>query len=552
MKRLWLVIMTASVLVAVVTGCGGAGRYDARLVAADSLMQPDPDSALALVQAVPRGSLTREGDRAYRDLLLTQARYKAYITASSDSDINRALDYYRRHSGEREKLTRAYIYNGSVMDELNHPDSAMLYYKHAEATAAPTDYFNLGYTKMRMGSLYSDYYAFDGVGINKYESALECFQQAKELTYQHKCLNNLGCLYRENNSQKAEQLLNNALSIAQQYNDTIGIINDSHALIVLHYYDKNYNHALQLIHYIKKLGCPTDFSLYTTIANVYSRVGLPDSAAIYLNLALNEGIDDDEKRLYYLESLSELELSRGNITESLRLNHLYNHISDSLMSNTEKLSISKTENDYDFHTNNSIKTKSQKSNRLIIIFFITIIILAVLISLYLRRIQVYRRIVGELKKESNTHLNTLNLLQHNINKLKIDDRQIKSFVNKQLELLREISVACYQEPQNKLGKRVKHILQFNDQNQEEWIGLYHYIDAEYNGIMSKTRENYPQLNDKDLLLLALSCLGFSYIQIAMILGYSNHTSVSTLKKRLAEKMMLDGSLNDYITAMSHS
>jgi hypothetical protein len=36
-------------------------------------MRPDPDSALSIVQAVDRDSLTGEGDRAYRDLLLTQA-----------------------------------------------------------------------------------------------------------------------------------------------------------------------------------------------------------------------------------------------------------------------------------------------------------------------------------------------------------------------------------------------------------------------------------------------------------------------------------------------
>ena len=144
MKHLLTVILSILALVAVVTGCDSAPRYDSRLVAADSLMQPDPDSALALVEAVAPGSLKAEGDRAYRDLLLTQARYRCYITATSDSDINRALDYYRRHDGEREKLTRAYIYKGAVMEEFNHPDSAMLYYKTAEATATPDDYFNLG------------------------------------------------------------------------------------------------------------------------------------------------------------------------------------------------------------------------------------------------------------------------------------------------------------------------------------------------------------------------------------------------------------------------
>ena len=83
------------------TGCDRAPRYDQRLVQADSLMQPDPDSALAIVEAVNRDSLADEGDRAYRDLLLTQARYRCHITTINDSDINRALNHYRRHSNER-------------------------------------------------------------------------------------------------------------------------------------------------------------------------------------------------------------------------------------------------------------------------------------------------------------------------------------------------------------------------------------------------------------------------------------------------------------------
>ena len=64
--------------------------------------------------------------------------------------------------------------------------------------------------------------------------------------------------------------------------------------------------------------------------------------------------------------------------------------------------------------------------------------------------------------------------------------------------------------------------------------------------MARTRENYPELNDRELLLLALTCMGFSYIQIAIIMGYSNATSVSVIKQRLVKKMGLDCSLNEYI------
>ena len=99
MKRLFHITVVAA-LVALVTGCGGVHRYDARLVAADSLMWIAPDSALATLTAID--SLTGEGDRAYYALLMTQARYKCYadITASDDSAITRAIDYYRAHSSQ--------------------------------------------------------------------------------------------------------------------------------------------------------------------------------------------------------------------------------------------------------------------------------------------------------------------------------------------------------------------------------------------------------------------------------------------------------------------
>ena len=170
------VILGLAVLVATVAGCGGAHRYDSRLAAADSLMRSDPDSALAIVKAVDRDSLASEGDRAYRDLLLTQARYRCYEAATSDSDINHALAWYRAHTSEREKLTRALIYKGAVMEELGHPDSAMLYYKQAEATADEKDYFNLGYAKMRIASLYQNQYSQDTSAVISMTQAIQYFE----------------------------------------------------------------------------------------------------------------------------------------------------------------------------------------------------------------------------------------------------------------------------------------------------------------------------------------------------------------------------------------
>jgi len=93
---------------------------------------------------------------------------------------------------------------------------------------------------------------------------------------------------------------------------------------------------------------------------------------------------------------------------------------------------------------------------------------------------------------------------------------------------------------------MKRIGKFQDNNKDNWVKLFDYIDLEHNNIMTRTRQNYPELNDRELLLLALTCMGFTYIQIAIIMGYSNATSVSVIKQRLVKKMGLDCSLNEYI------
>ena len=113
------------------TGCSGEGSYDKRLLMADSLMSVNADTALWRLEHINGEELGNARDRAYHALLLTQARYKCYVTATSDSAINTALKYYEQHPAEREKLTRAYLYKGAVMEELGQVEPAMTYYKKA-------------------------------------------------------------------------------------------------------------------------------------------------------------------------------------------------------------------------------------------------------------------------------------------------------------------------------------------------------------------------------------------------------------------------------------
>ena len=553
MRRLPVVILVmVALLVAVVTGCG-AHRYDGRLVAADSLIaQGCSDSALATLEALPTADLTAEGDRAYHGLLLAQARYKSYVTATSDSDINRALTYYRTHSDEREKLTRAYIYKGAVMEELGHPDSAMLYYKHAEATAAPDDYFNQGYSKMRMGALYSTYYTLDGKDIEKYEEALDCFKYCNDTNYILMCMNNLGCLYRMSDCQESESIFQQAAHIARTANDTNGIVMISHSMIVLYHYYQQYDKAWEQIHIINSLNTETDDnSLYFCIANVFSRLGQIDSALYYIRRAQQVEGNDPLSRLYYFESLSEVALAENDSVMYHKYLYEANKIADSLKSNATKIHILNTESFFDKETKiqDNYKLRSAKQ-MMLAIAIIAILSFMSFVMFYYKRKHYYDELISEIKRDSECQLYDFATLQHRIDELQIKDAQLKDFIMSHTSLMREIIEACYHEPRNKFANEVKQIIKYQEDNKDNWAKLYDYIDIEYNDIIKKTKIDYPHLNEKDLLLLALSCLGYSCAQIAIIMGYANATCISGNRQRLAKKMGLNCTLSEYIAQIS--
>ena len=556
MNRLYIFVLVA-VLVAVVTGCGGAHHYDGRLTAADSLMQPDPDSALTLVEAVNADSLATEGDRAYHDLLLTQARYKAYqeITASDDSAITCAMGYYRSHSGEREKLTRAYLYKGAVMEELGHVDSAMFYYKTAEAAADEKDYINLGQINTRIAELFRIYYGNAQICYDKYKKALWYYKKTNNKPFQVDCLFYMGGCSGITTTDDPKRLLAQASQLAQEINDSAYYFK-CQEILCRQYAQKDSSllRAKQIAtHCLKHYRKYVNNDLLLDLAQIYTSLSIVDSAKYYLEL-VNEKVSDHAGQVCirkYL-TLSKIAILEGDIAKSNYYDKIAHQVSDSINNNKYKYQIQKIEN-----TNNSISVEKRNHTigrlRLLLLSLIiaSITVLAAFAFYHHCRIRNTKAIIRALKKESDTQLATLSSVQQKIDAYRIDNQKIKDFVNKQLEMLREITAACYHDPQNKLGRQVREILQFNDNNQRNWEGLYDYIDVEYNNIMSTTRKNYPQLDDKDMLLLALSCLGFTYVQIAMIMGYTNATSIGTLKSRLAAKMELDGSLNDYISSFAN-
>lgn len=124
------------------------------LVAADSMMWNNPDSALLVLEQIPASRELQGEERALYALLLTQARYKSCVLLEDDSLIRIAVNYYQR-GGEQERLAQAYFYWGCVHVENEElPEAISLYLKSLELIPKRDSIF-VAMLYTHLGSCYS-------------------------------------------------------------------------------------------------------------------------------------------------------------------------------------------------------------------------------------------------------------------------------------------------------------------------------------------------------------------------------------------------------------
>ena len=555
--RLHILVIMA-LLVALVTGCGGMHRYDARLAAADSLMHDVPDSALALVQAVDPASLTREGDRAYRDLLLTQARYRCYITATSDSDINRALAYYRHHDSEREKLTRAYIYKGAVMEELGHPDSAMLYYKDAETTAAPDDYFNLGYTKLRIAELYQDQISQDSSAICKLKDAIKLFKLINDTTLVISALGKLGAICGDVYPDSAVKYLRQAIDLAKQFNPTLQYSHKS-TLSGLMLFQGEYETANKLAMDIVRNGSSycNETQFYYYAASSYVKLGHLDSAK-YILLLTPTPIDAVDSLAYYNIN-AEIFRSEGN-------NQLYNkyleaskQIAIRILSNSQENSLISEEKDFEKQLSDNKNIVYHKRNSILNITLMIALVLLLTISvitlLLYRKIKVVSHEKSVIKQELESSLEKLKQQQ-----LKSENQSVSVLLRKRLSAIQEL----YDSVRVKWteGEKVKRIIPLSgmlkslnenkllmnvELSDSFWRKMMSSVDDEMDGIVSFVEKNYPNLSKDDIKLFCLLCAKISPQIIRLCMKFDNPKTVTNYRSKIIKKKIgLDMSFDDFV------
>ena len=193
--------VTALVLVSVITVmaflCSHPSHIGSLEYVDSLLVHQKYQLALDSLQAMDTTSFKTK-ESAYYSLLLTQARYRSNMVATSDTAINVAVNYYSK-SNDEEKYTRSLIYQGCVNEQLGYPEKAVISYHKAEEVAKGSELTNLlAFAKLRLGSLYQSHVVgAKTIAATKFHEALNLYKQLGDKHFTILCLGEIGGLYRE-------------------------------------------------------------------------------------------------------------------------------------------------------------------------------------------------------------------------------------------------------------------------------------------------------------------------------------------------------------------
>lgn len=556
MKNIRIIILCFGFVLACcsLTGCGKDPDYDPRLTAADSLMHTSPDSALTLLSTIDGQQLGNAADRAYHALLLTEARYKCYITATSDSAINLALSHYERHSDELDKLTRAYIYKGAVMEELGDIQSAMRYFKKAGSIAPEGDHYLQGYIRLRQGNLYRDQLIADSSDVNLFKEALYHFKQVPDSFYILTCLSEIGSSYHKNCPDSVLPYLYQARSLARRLHENeIEIINEIFIGTFKAYsndpkqIDEAKNKAISFINSGEAIDDMKDLLMIAALS--LAKQNKPDSAAHYLEQASKLLVAPLDSQFFY-RCQAEVARSRGNMEQFQLYYRKTMNLNETLITNRMQFQLREVEEKYDNEAlkNEKLRYRSWLSIS-ILITLLALSLAALIVTSIMRRSALLKQRLQENEDQiDRLHAETAELSTH-LKADRIMNTQLKNAISHQIKVftqLIEMHHTQFASNPKKFSELFEASYKGNEPDLSFWEGIRYYADSTHGGLITRLQEEYSELSESDLRVLGLCCCHLPTTVIMACMGYKDAHSVYNKKRRIASTLGLENRLDEYL------
>lgn len=536
-------IALIAILTALLTACTETTGYNTTLVQADSLMNLHPDSALNMLESISTDSLKTKADRAYHALLLTQARDKNYIVQTDDSLIQVAVRYYDTHENAPLQA-RAYYCWGSLYRDRNDYSQAIDKYTIAlshingrseNAELKASLYSNLGYLYYTQGlSTEADsiYQRAELLAKSQKDTASLCYT-----------LSQRGMISLEQGKTyypKAEQQMQQALSIGKAFSDSTILVPIYHSLSMLYSLMPKPGQALLYarLNYSGLKDTQHCYRTFQLLGNAYFINGQYDSAGIFLQKILKAERYYDTKADACMR-LSEIAQKKGDMETSILLERKRTMYQDSAQINQQGHDILNT---VIAHERNNSNTISKRSTYILCTVSTIFLAISFVCIFYFRKKHLQHK--AEKKEWEET-------LQAEIAKANLRRKQELAEKERENATLQEkVSQLVVKKPTHRqeeyktsalyikvsrITKDLQKVETKENLNEEEWSQFTALTNAGWYGIITYLDERY-NLSAEEIRICCLYLAQVPVIHMGHFLHIQSRSTIQARTKNILLKM----------------
>lgn len=535
-------IALIAILTALLAACTEKTDYNTLLVRADSLMNLHPDSALNILESISTESLKTKADRAYYALLLTQARDKNYMVQTDDSLIRTAVQYYDAHEDVLQQA-RAYYYWGSFYRDKNDYSQAIDKYtialSHINDRSENTElkaslYSNLGYLYYTQG--------LNSEADSIYQRAELLAKSQKDTTSLCYTLSQRGMIsltQGKNYYPKAEQQMQQALSIGKAFSDSMVLVPIYHSLSMLYNLMPKPKQALQYAH-LNYSGLKDTLHCYRTfllLGNAYFINGQYDSASIFLQKIFKAERYYDTKADACMR-LSEIAQAKGDMETSILLERKRTMYQDSARINQQSHGILNTIIARERNNSNTIVKRS-----IHILYIVSTILFAIsfICIFYFRKKHLQHKAEKkEWKGKLQTEISQANLRKQKLAEKERENATLQKEVSrlalkKQIHREEEYKTSTLYLKVSRIAKDLPKVETKENLNEEEWSQFTALTNGGWYGIITYLDENY-NLSAEEIRICCLYLAQVPVMHMGHFLHIQSRSTIQTKSKDILLKI----------------
>ena len=542
MKRTSLLYTLMTCLCLLTSNCKQSHELTSVFTEAESLMYEHPDSALHILQAIPNPELLTGQAQADYALLLTQAKSRNRIYATSDSLIRIAVDYYQNRD-EMGQKAKSLLYLADVYMDMERYADATLPLKQAEELMEHVPdrqmqtmiYSNLGFLNRKAGDYEQAFsYYKKALAINR------AYQDSERIVSNLVNIMNLPIPEfadsAENYIHQLEQEVTSARPELQSktYNN-IGV-----------YYLKQDLFKEAETFFKKAISVSKDihYRSYLNLADIYNIQEKYKQADSLYQIALQSPIWETRALIY--KNIYQRKLKLGQTQEAAQYMNQYIQAVDSFHTHRKSEEILQLQQQYDQTV--ILRQKDQIEIWLYRIVFSFTLLIGVLASFtwYQKkknkaRLQDLQEQINKITSLYQTSKEKIKDLDKKItNKESEHEKTLAKATNKNLELQAEItSLNQLLNQSNIINQNLQlstlediqalevyiRLLQVPESYHatNDFTHLQHWLNLAHNNFATRFNTQYSDLSPTELTLCYLQRIGYSLTQMSAAMGVKEDT-----------------------------